>query len=86
MPAQRKVIRLSAEHGDTCLWDEEGGVDGRDLGLSEELLDRLADWNERYMAPHDEYSEKHFKLRLDGLQLAADLQRTLGYNVDVQFR
>ncbi len=37
------------------------------------------------MAPHDEHSEEHLMLRVEGLKLAAYLKRTLDYDVDVQF-
>lgn len=81
-------IELMAEHGDMCLWDRsEGiGVHGNDLGLPTELVNRLARWNERYMMPHAVISEEHLRLRVEGLQLAVELQRELGTAAEVGFR
>ena len=85
-------VLLMAEHVDTPLWDRTPGrmndsIDYDELGLSEELAERLEAWNERYAAAAFEPDDPEWRAAFtaDGANLAAELREELGEGIEVVY-
>jgi hypothetical protein len=94
------VVRLAAEHTDDFLWndspdrfehDDRYVLDPADLGVPQQLIDRLAAWNLRWsrmvldLDPGWDDPAMQDSWRREGLELAHDLQNHLGPDVDVVY-
>jgi hypothetical protein len=93
------VVRIFAEYGGQWLWAKGGGIDPRELGISEDLIRRFDEWNDEWeaSAPWDDPKsladaevvkerEDGQRWQRTGIALAFELQReftALGKDIDV---
>lgn len=99
-PTQPLRVKLSPEWlGQSGLWREEEGegfmaVDAEELGLSEDLADRLEDWTDSFDAIFDEDDppashfatlEEYAAFVAEGEAIAALIRRETGAEVITEF-
>lgn len=90
-PRYTRVL-LKAEHVDTPLWDRTPGrmndsIDYEELGLSEELAEKLEAWNDRFAAAAFDPEDPEWRAAFtaDGAALAEELRAEVGAGIEIVY-